>query len=69
MQQNEYRQLVERLNHYSKLYYTLDAPEISDFEYDSLMQQLKAAAKAEHPDWVTADSPTQRIGGRHLHHL
>ena len=61
MQQNEYRQLVERLNHYSKLYYTLDAPEISDFEYDSLMQQLKAA-EAEHPDWVTADSPTQRIG-------
>ena len=32
MQQNEYSQLVERLNHYSKLYYTLDAPEISDFE-------------------------------------
>ena len=61
MQQNEYRQLVERLNHYSKLYYTLDAPEISDFEYDSLMQQLKAA-EAEHPDWVTTDSPTQRVG-------
>ncbi len=61
MQQNEYRQLVERLNHYSKLYYTLDAPEISDFEYDGLMQQLKAA-EAEHPEWVTADSPTQRIG-------
>ena len=61
MQQNEYRQLVERLNHYSKLYYTLDAPEISDFEYDSLMQQLKAA-EAEHPDWVTVDSPTQRVG-------
>ena len=61
MQQNEYRQLVERLNHYSKLYYTLDAPEISDFEYDSLMQQLKAT-EAEHPDWVTADSPTQRVG-------
>ena len=61
MQQNEYRQLVERLNHYSKLYYTLDAPEISDFEYDSLMQQLKAV-EAEHPDWVTADSPTQRVG-------
>ena len=61
MQQNEYRQLVERLNHYSKLYYTLDAPEISDFEYDSLMQQLKAA-EAEHPEWVTADSPTQRVG-------
>ena len=61
MQQNEYRQLVERLNYYSKLYYTLDAPEISDFEYDSLMQQLKAA-EAEHPDWVTADSPTQRVG-------
>ena len=61
MQQNEYRQLVERLNHYSKLYYTLDAPEVSDFEYDGLMQQLKAA-EAEHPDWVTPDSPTQRVG-------
>lgn len=61
MQQSEYRQLVDHLNYYSKLYYTLDESEITDFEYDMLMQQLKAA-EAEHPEWVTSDSPTQRIG-------
>lgn len=61
MQQSEYRQLVDRLNYYSKLYYTLDNPEITDYEYDTLMQQLKAA-EAEHPDWVTENSPTQRVG-------
>ena len=61
MQQNEYRQLVDRLNYYSRLYYTMDNPEIPDDEYDRLMQQLKAEEEA-HPDWVTPDSPTQRVG-------
>ena len=43
-------------------YYNQDAPEISDFEYDQLMQQLKAAEK-EHPEWADADSPSQKVGG------
>jgi DNA ligase (NAD+) len=45
------------------LYYVLDQPEISDAEYDKLMQQLKAL-EAEHPELITADSPTQRVGGK-----
>ena len=43
-------------------YYNQDSPKISDYEYDQLMIQLKEAEK-EHPEWVTPDSPTQKIGG------
>jgi len=43
------------------LYYNQNAKEIIDYEYDQLMLQLKAAEK-EHPEWVTKDSPTQKIG-------
>lgn len=49
------------LAHHSYLYYTLDAPEISDAEYDALMRELQAL-EAERPDLVTPDSPTQRVG-------
>ncbi len=45
------------------LYYNEDSPEISDYEYDMLMQELKEAEK-EHPSWVSADSPTRKIGGK-----
>jgi DNA ligase (NAD+) len=43
-------------------YYNQDDPEISDYEYDQLMLSLKAAEK-EHPEWITPDSPSQKIGG------
>ena len=55
--------LREELRHHEHLYYVLDAPQISDFAYDALMNQLKAL-EAEHPDLITADSPTQRVGGK-----
>ena len=55
---NELRDLI---NYHSNLYYTMDEPEISDFEYDRLMNELKKM-EAEHPELVTPDSPTQRIG-------
>ncbi|HKO18471.1 MAG TPA: hypothetical protein VJU82_06260, partial [Acidobacteriaceae bacterium] len=55
--------LREELRHHEHLYYVLDAPEISDAEYDSRMNRLKAL-EAEHPDLVTPDSPTQRVGGK-----
>lgn len=54
------RQEIRRHDH---LYYGLDQPEISDREYDRLMQSLKDLEK-ERPEWVTADSPTQRVGGK-----
>ncbi|MBR5535412.1 MAG: NAD-dependent DNA ligase LigA [Clostridia bacterium] len=57
---NELRNLI---NYHSNLYYTLDKTEISDFEYDKLMSQLKRM-EAEDPSLITPDSPTQRIGGK-----
>src|ERR1700686_5359103 len=55
--------LREKIRHHEYLYYVLDHPEISDGEFDKLMQQLKAL-EAEHPTLVTPDSPTQRVGGK-----
>ncbi|MGD8858670.1 MAG: NAD-dependent DNA ligase LigA [Myxococcales bacterium] len=54
-------QLCAEIARHDRLYYVLDAPEISDREYDRLFQELKAL-EAEHPELVTPDSPTQRIG-------
>ena len=62
MNLQEYTDLKKTIDYHMNRYYNEDAPEISDFEYDQLMQQLKAAEK-EHPEWVTPDSPTQKIGG------
>src|ERR1700693_4986706 len=55
--------LREKIRRHEHLYYVLDNPEISDAEFDKLMQQLKDL-EAEHPGLVTADSPTQRVGGK-----
>ncbi len=60
-----YQELVRQLNYHSRLYYTLDSPEISDYEYDLLMQELKKI-EAGHPDEISPDSPTQRIGDEGL---
>ncbi|MCR5521220.1 MAG: NAD-dependent DNA ligase LigA [Lachnospiraceae bacterium] len=62
MDHNEYLKLSETIDYHMKRYYDQDDPEISDFEYDKLMQELKAAEK-EHPEWITPDSPSQKIGG------
>ena len=55
--------LREKIRHYEYLYYVLDNPEISDAEFDKLMQQLKDLEAAD-PSLVTPDSPTQRVGGK-----
>jgi DNA ligase (NAD+) len=55
--------LREKIRRHEHLYYVLDQPEISDADFDLLMQQLKRL-EAEHPDLVTPDSPTQRVGGK-----
>jgi len=54
-------ELREIINHHNYRYYVLDSPEISDAEYDELMKELRQL-EAEHPELVTPDSPTQRIG-------
>ena len=63
--QKEILQLRRELEYHNKLYYVLDAPVISDYEYDMLMQRLKKL-EAEHPELITPDSPTQRVGGQAL---
>jgi DNA ligase (NAD+) len=55
--------LRETLRHHERLYYVLDQPEISDAEYDALMRELRDL-EARHPELLTPDSPTQRVGGK-----
>ncbi len=55
--------LREKIRRHEHLYYVLDHPEISDADFDKLMQQLKDLER-EHPSLVTPDSPTQRVGGK-----
>ena len=55
--------LRDKIRHHEHRYYVLDDPEITDAEFDRLMNQLKAL-EAEHPQLITPDSPTQRVGGK-----
>ncbi len=58
----QYRQTLEEWNH---RYYDLDAPVVSDYEYDMLLRKLEQLEQ-EHPELITPDSPTQRVGGQAL---
>jgi len=55
--------LRDKIRHHEHLYYVMDAPEISDADYDALTRELQALEK-EHPELITPDSPTQRVGGK-----
>ncbi|HEV2280524.1 MAG TPA: NAD-dependent DNA ligase LigA, partial [Acidobacteriaceae bacterium] len=55
--------LREKIRHHEHLYYVLDSPAISDAEFDDLMRQLQRL-ESEHPELITPDSPTQRVGGK-----
>lgn len=59
---SEYEKLKEQINYHSHRYYVLDNPEITDAEYDALMRALINMEK-EHPELVTEDSPSKKIGG------
>jgi DNA ligase (NAD+) len=59
----EIEDLREKLHHHEYLYYVLDQPEISDAEYDRMMRRLQEL-EAAHPELVTSESPTQRVGGK-----
>ena len=58
----EVKELREKLEYYAKLYYDMDSPAITDYEYDMMMNRLKALEK-EFPELVTRDSLTQKVGG------
>ena len=55
--------LREKIRHHEYRYYVLDNPEVSDADFDALMNELKKI-EAEHPELITPDSPTQRVGGK-----
>jgi DNA ligase (NAD+) len=59
----EVEKLRDELRHHEYQYYVLDDPQISDAEYDELMHKLQAL-EAQHPELMTPDSPTQRVGGK-----
>ena len=63
--QKEIEKLRKEINYHSKLYYVYDAPVISDYDFDMLMQRLKTL-ESKHPELITPDSPTQRVGGQAL---
>ncbi len=60
---NRAKQLREELKYHSDLYYNKDNPEIDDFTYDKMMRELEDI-EAEFPELITADSPTQKVGGQ-----
>jgi DNA ligase (NAD+) len=55
-------ELIRQLEYHAHRYHVLDDPEISDAEYDRLFREVEAI-EARHPDWITPQSPTQRVGG------
>jgi DNA ligase (NAD+) len=61
--EQELQELRDTLRHHEYLYYVEDSPELTDAQYDALMNKLKKL-EAEHPELVTPDSPSQRVGGK-----
>lgn len=64
-EQKRIEQLRIELNEHNYNYYVLDNPTISDFEYDRMLRELEVL-EAAHPELITPDSPTQRVGGKAL---
>ncbi len=60
---SQYEELKAQVNFHNHRYHVLDAPIISDLEYDRLLNELKQI-ESDHPDWITSDSPTQRAGSK-----
>ncbi len=61
--EQQVEKLRDEIGRHEELYYVHDKPEISDREYDALLERLQALEQ-QHPELVTSDSPTQRVGGR-----
>ena len=61
-------QLTAQIRHHDYLYYVKDQPEVSDGEYDRLFREL-VELEQKHPELITPDSPTQRIGASPLNEL
>ena len=59
------QKLRRELTYHARLYYVYDAPEISDYDYDMMFDELKRL-EAENPEFFDPESPTQRVGGKAL---
>ena len=59
----EIETLRAEINRHNELYYQKSEPEIADFEFDQLLENLRKL-EAENPEFITSDSPTQKVGGR-----
>ncbi len=66
--QKRIEELTKKINHHNKKYYVNDNPDISDYDYDMLMQELKKL-EAEFPEFVSDNSPTRKVGGFALNHF
>ncbi|WP_099224955.1 NAD-dependent DNA ligase LigA [Listeria costaricensis] len=64
-EKKRYQEVIDLLNRYSHEYYVMDQPTVEDVVYDQLNQEL-LAIEERHPDWITSDSPSQRVGGEVL---
>ena len=62
MEKARYLELCNLIRQYNKEYYVNDAPTVSDVVYDALYKEL-LSCESEHPEWISPDSPTQRVGG------
>ncbi|USD64588.1 NAD-dependent DNA ligase LigA [Vibrio sp. SCSIO 43136] len=62
---SHYQALCQSLHYHAARYYVDDSPEIPDAEYDRMMRELEAI-EAKHPEWISVDSPSQRVGGEPL---
>ncbi len=62
---DRYQQIIREINYHNYRYHVMDAPVISDYEFDKLMTELREI-EAQHPDWITPDSPSQRAGATPL---
>ena len=60
---NRIKELKDKIENYNYAYYVLNEPKITDKEFDDLIGQLKEL-ESQHPELITPDSPTQRVGGK-----
>ena len=59
---SRYKELKATILYHNDRYYNQDNPEITDYEYDMMMQELKGLEQ-KHPEYIASDSPTQKVGG------
>lgn len=62
-EKKHYQDLLKQIAHHDKLYYEQSSPEISDYDYDMLIESLRKIEK-KHPEWVTGASPSQVLGDK-----